>query len=368
MKKFIIFLTFIFLLFNTAFAYENSFDTLDGINLSNGSASIKNGALCVTVEGKTDINISVPSIKSGKIEISYKLQFADNKNTVIYLPAPSSDGKRVINPQLHQKTFAFPNNDQTKHIGTYSENTWHTVRIVADTESMNYDVYINEVLKCSSLKMSYVLTRDIDGINISLSSGMIMLDDLKIEKIGDGGQKTILFNSEYHVDHTAKTIGLLPLGMKTDDFLKTISLKNDCDAFLSSQNGYISDGDILTVCDNLYGNSYSYTLNVRTLNISAKMMGQFSQSLILKENEALCYVKGTPIYGQLYQNGLVSKEILNIFGINTAADKSLAELNEMGYHVQSLFGGYAVIRKLPLNNTKLWYHDLQKLFGGGVLN
>lgn len=347
-----------------------------GVMVTDGTAQTvpdpedeSNSVISFSASNEAVLWIPVDLTSGGVFELSYRIRWNDQSNNVMWLPMLSADKNPIFVPQHHQKGIVFSNNGSANYYRTYEENTWHTLKYVIDTEALTYSVYSGEKeLKPYTgpntgkyFSFTKAVLYDIDGVYLKIARGSVMLDDIKVTKIKESSSRTILFNSTYKVNHNDLTIGTYPYITEKDEVLSSLSLKDGVTAVVNTDEKYVKNGDTLTLYDSLYDKTMTYTLKLRTRNISKSFNALMNKSLILKENGDFCYIGGSKREGSFYNGETVKKEALNEFGINAAADMTISELENIGVFTQKKHN-YLIIRKDAFSFFTPWLFDLEKLF------
>lgn len=368
MKKIFSFIFALMFFVMTANAYEINSGLPDGIMLTGGEAQsasdpddAQNTVIKFSASSTAVLWIPVEKINGGIIELSYNFRFENQGSNIIQLPMLTADKTCLFIPQYHKSGLAINNNGTMNYFGTYNEDTWYTFRYVVDTEALSYDVYVNGRRICKNYGFSTAVLSETDGIKLQISAGTVYIDDITVTKIGEGSARTILFNSDYNVDHNNMTFGRFPYRTTKNDVLDTIRIKNGAAASVNSASDYIADGDKLIIYDSLYNKTYTYTLKIRTKNISKSFFNVMKNSIVLKEDASFGYVNSELKNGICCNNGLIKKDILNIYGINTSRDLSISEINALGAYAYER-NGFVIIQKNNFNFLYSWLFDLEKLF------
>ncbi len=317
-------------------------------------------------DGNVELRIPITPINGGIIELSYRMRFEGIGDNIIYMPMIVHDDGNIVNPMYHKGGLAIFDGTNMTFFRTYYENTWYKLRYVIDTEELKFDVYVNDNIICRNYTFTTAVTDEINCIKTSISRGSLYLDDITVQKVDESSQRYILFNSQYHTDHTNKTIGNLPYRMTLDDFIGTLKLKEGVSVLVSTQGRFIEDGDIMNVHDDIYNNDFQYTLKVRTLNCSLMFFKNFQKSIVLKENAPYCYINGeyTEICG--LENNILSKEALNRYGITVNDNINILNVSSLGLYYKQYDNGYAILSKTTFSAGNIfamnWEYDIEKLF------
>lgn len=378
MKKIIsVFLALIAFSVSVSYAQSETISTIPtGIMLTGGTVSSvpdpddsSKTVILFSASSTSELWIPIEAINGGKIELSYRIRWQGQGSNIIRLPMLTTNKQNIFIPQLHINTLAISNIGGMNHFPTNGENTWNKLKFIIDTEALKYDIYVNDVKKTpytgenagKYFSFSSAVLSELDGIKLQLSSGSAYISDICVERTGDGEKRTILFNSSYNVNHTEKTIGKFPYLATKAEILESLRLKNGVTADLSTAGEYVKNGDILTVYDSIYDQSFDYTVSVRSRNISKSFFGVMKKSLILKENSFYGYSNAELITDIPYQNGAVKKEVLNKFGVSAERDCSLSELSSYGLYPK-IKNGYLIIQKSDFKLSPFWIYELNCLF------
>lgn len=245
--------------------------------------------------------------QEGIVSVSAKIN-SQQTNAAPYFIITDNNKKFAVQIQFDVNGNIAINEGTLQNIQPYDANKWYDVKVIFNTYSKTFDLYIDGVLKESNHNFRNSVN-NIGQIVVGVagvSAGKVLFDDIKVENIIQAEVSDIILNQESLELETGEISNLVAT-VEPDDASQNVTwTSNNEEVATVDQNGEITaikEGTAIITVTSDYDNSVKVTCEVTVSSIKAK-------SITLNKTEVkLCVDSKEALYETILPENTTNKNV-----------------------------------------------------------
>lgn len=296
-----------------------------------------------TVKGSSLLANKAFTTQDGKVSVTAKIN-PQQTNAAGYFIITDNNKTFAAFLQFHNDGYIAFNDSEFKKIQTYDANKWYDVKIIADTVTNTFDLYIDGELK----ETNHEFKNSVNNIGqivvgvAGVSPGKVLFDDIKVENIIQAEVSDIILSQE-SLQLNVGEFSKLEAIVEPDDASQTVIWTSDNPEVATvNQNGEITaikEGIAIITAISDYDNDVKATCQVTVSNVMVK-------SITLNKTEvSLCVGRKENLYETVLPENATNKNVTW-----ESSDPQIVTVNAYGEITAIKEGETTVIVKSDENN------------------